>query len=78
METVYTMAQASYEDGSAKLQDALMVASGVFGAIGNGATQTAAAMNTVTNNNVSLVMNAVSQSAGQIASAVVRLLSSGI
>lgn len=78
LETVYTMAQEAYQDSSAQLQDALSVASQVFGAIGSGASQTAAAMNTVNNNSVNLVMNAVAQSSDQIAHAVVRLLSSGI
>lgn len=78
LETVYTMAQDAYANSSAQLQDALSVASQVFGAIGTGATQTATAMNTVNNNSVNLVMNAVAQSSEQIAQAVVRLLSSGI
>lgn len=78
LETVYTMAQEAYQDSSAQLKDALSVASQVFGAIGSGASQTAAAMNTVNNNSVNLVMNAVAQSSDQIAHAVVRLLSSGI
>lgn len=78
LETVYTMAQDAYASSSAQLEDALSVASQVFGAIGTGATQTATAMNTVNNNSVNLVMNAVAQSSEQIAQAVVRLLSSGI
>lgn len=78
LETVYTMAQDAYANSSAQLQDALSVASQVFGAIGTGAIQTATAMNTVNNNSVNLVMNAVAQSSEQIAQAVVRLLSSGI
>ena len=72
------MAQDAYANSSAQLQDALSVASQVFGAIGTGATQTATAMNTVNNNSVNLVMNAVAHSSEQIAQAVVRLLSSGI
>ena len=78
LETVYTMAQDAYANSAAQLEDALSVASQVFGAIGTGATQTATAMNTVNNNSVNLVMNAVAQSSEQIAQAVVRLLSSGI
>lgn len=78
LDTVYVMAQDAYANSSAQLQEALSVASQVFGAIGTGATQTATAMNTVNNNSVNLVMNAVAQSSEQIAQAVVRLLSSGI
>lgn len=78
LSTVYTMAQEAYEKGTADLNDALRTASAVFSAIGTGAQQTASTVSTVNNNNISMVMNAVNQTADQIASAVMKKLSSAI
>ncbi len=78
LKTVYTMAQDIYENGTAELKSILSVASVVFGAVGTEASQVASTSSTVNNNNVRVVMNAVSQTADQIAGAVVRLISSGI
>ena len=78
LSTVYTMAQGAYEKGTADLNDALRTASAVFSAIGTGAQQTASTVSTVNNNNISMVMNAVNQTADQIASAVMKKLSSAI
>ena len=63
LSTVYTMAQE---------------ASAVLSAIGTGAQQTASTVSTVNNYNISMVMNAVNQTADQIASAVMKKLSSAI
>lgn len=78
LSTVYTMAKDAYEQSTADLDSALATASAIFTAIGNGAQQTATAVSTVNNNNVSVMMNAVSQTADQIAAAVIKQLSSSI
>lgn len=78
LKTVYTMAQDIYENGTAELKSILSVASVVFGAVGAEASQVASTSSTVNNNSVNVVMNAVSQTADQIAGAVVRMISSGI
>ena len=78
LKTVYTMAQDIYENGTAELKGILSVASVVFGAVGAEASQVASTSSTVNNNSVNVVMNAVSQTADQIAGAVVRMISSGI
>lgn len=72
------MAKDAYEQSTADLDSALATASAIFTAIGNGAQQTATAVSTVNNNNVSVMMNAVSQTADQIAAAVIKQLSSSI
>ncbi len=78
LKTVYTMTQDIYENGTAELKSILSVASVVFGAVGAEASQVASTSSTVNNNSVNVVMNAVSQTADQIAGAVVRMISSGI
>lgn len=78
LDTVYTMARDAYEAGSADLEKALQTASLVFQAIGNGAEQSASTVNTVTNNNLSFALSAVSQTADQIAAAVVKAITSSI
>lgn len=78
LDTVYTMARDAYEAGSADLEKALQTASLVFQAIGNGAEQSASTVNTVTNNNLSFALSAMSQTADQIAAAVVKAITSSI
>lgn len=79
MEQVFTMAQDAYEESSANLNDILRTSSVLFGAISNGADQMSSVVNTVINNNsMSFAMSAVSQTADQIAGAVIRAISSSI
>ena len=78
LNAVYTMAEEAYTSGSAQLEKALQTASIVFNAVGRGASQTASAVNTVTNNNLSFALSAVSQTADQIAAAVIKAISSSI
>lgn len=76
---VYTMAKDAYEEGTADLTDALSVASGVFTAVGTGASLLAGTVSTVTNNNnVNMTLGGVSLTAAQIAAAVIKALTSGI
>lgn len=79
LDTVYTMAKEAYETGSQNLQEALQTASLVFQAIGTGAENTASTVSTVTNyNSLSFAMSAVSQTADQIANAVIKAISSAL
>ncbi|MGN1339867.1 MAG: phage tail tape measure protein [Oscillospiraceae bacterium] len=79
LETVYTMSKEAYEESSANLNDILRTSTVLFGAISNGADQMSSVVNTVVNNNtMSFALSAVSQTADQIASAVIRAISSSI
>ena len=75
----HTMSKEAYEESSANLNDILRTAAVLFGTVSNGADQMSSVVNTVINNNsMSFALSAVSQTADQIAAAVVKRISSSI